>query len=1785
MGLALCVAARGGTAEAQVAALQGTPTVVAGAATVDSTGGTAANPFTFVTVTTPTAVINWVPTDSDPAPATPIDFLPSGGMAVFNGNTTDFTVLNRILPAAGVNRAIGLNGEVIAAYETGSDSGIGGNVWFYSPTGITAGAGSLFTVTGLILTANDIPFTTGPNGGITFGSGNAIHMSAASGSQAAVTVDNGAVISGQGSNAYVALVAPRVVQAGQIALDGSVGLVAAEEVDVRINMGLFDIDMIRGTSVTDALTVTGLTGGDQGMSGIGPQRIYLAALPKNTAINMLVGGTLGSTTASTVDGAVILSGGYDVFDTVGAGIQSQPDTSTTQPVNVRIGTVDIGENLIASATGTITGSPDLAGDTMHFAHNADLTAAGTVLLQADGGETIHVNGDLTMNSVTGTELRLGATPVGVSDPATVIVDGNLHLNSSVFGTDPAVTATGGSATIRLDASPIGPQLTVTGSTMVEASAFGAEASAGDAGSAQGGTAQVIVNGGTFSSDDTSILADAYGASFPPSGNGGNAVGGTALFSADGGSKATLSSLQISAISSAGTAAPGANSGSADNSAASAGFIASGAGTQVDVGGITLDASAGGYAGTDAISTTAKGGQASIESNLGAVVNVASDIHVQASAQWLPLDSGLPGAIGLTSGGIASVTAGGGTINANSLVLDTSATTTDSTGAQGDAVGGTITVLANDQQGNDGLIALGGILSASASGFGAAGATGGNGQGGKVTLSADGGRIDFSTPDAVVYVQAVGRAGLVSSSTVAGTGGTIAISASAGGTSDGFNFPSMQIDASGGGDYLSSDDITPFSAGDGPIGHGGSLTITASGGTLSGNVIDAMLNGTGGHASVDDSGASPSAAAASGFLGGTGQGGAFALDLDGGTMNVNALNVNANGFGGSALLADGSGVAGSPGQGKGGSITITGTAGSFTSQSLALSASGIGGDAGDSTIGGTGSALAGAGQGGNVTVTLGGASFVTPGGTIEASGFGGRGAVRDGLPGGSGTGGAVTLTATDAVNYALGDLVLSANGTAGDSTGSVSPSDGTGTGGTVKLINQGATDVAANSRTANSLTLTADGIAGAIGSAEGTNAVGGFVQYSDLAGGANGSLAVNLLRATALGLSAPAGNGALIESAGNPLNVTGTLTVDTAGAITAAANGSATISADSVSLRSSTGDVTITHAGQTTPASPTISAGQIVLDAAGSIAAAPASQISATTRLTLYARGGDITAGTLVSGGDFDMLAAGNFSAAALDVAGAPNMIGTTGAITGAGRLDIPGTLAIGDLTLRGSATGVFHAGGDLTINTARAPALDLTSDTGVLTLGGLSALGGGPAASLVATAPTLSLSGIAVSGDITGTATQATLSATDVTAGGALALTAVGAVTIGGEVTGRPITIDSGDIAIAPDATLGTPGSTSTITLTNTDASKVSYFGGADNAAGYSLSAAEIARLYGYSISLVGPQTPQSGPLAPDVVVGAMTLSGSATASDGQLGGEGMLAIQTPGRVLVDGAVRLTDASSDNAVSIAAGNQIMIDNQSGSIVLTDIDGLAAGTIDLSADRIMAVSGAAQNDLAGLSDPAAINARLGINDGAVNDQGVLRADTLRFAVAEALYIQNTGAGTAAAQRRGFDAGQGGIIVSAGSSTAGSEPLIAINGVSVDSQGASATGLDTIPLVTINGDPAPGASGAASGSTINGCLFADVATCSQLPQTPTLFLDPAVPTRDRLQAPVDAPADTGVDKVPTINTTEIDEIGRFGYEPLVDEPVTGSGNDDLWTPPCDPVPGGACAPSPAAKPPAK
>src|SRR6476620_384106 len=96
-----------------------------------------------ITITNSTATINWNATDNN--------FLPNGNKATFTSSSgiTDYTVLNRITPVDGGQ--IQLNGTLLSTLQGTATKG--GNIWFYSPSGIMVGSTAKFDVGGLLLTS------------------------------------------------------------------------------------------------------------------------------------------------------------------------------------------------------------------------------------------------------------------------------------------------------------------------------------------------------------------------------------------------------------------------------------------------------------------------------------------------------------------------------------------------------------------------------------------------------------------------------------------------------------------------------------------------------------------------------------------------------------------------------------------------------------------------------------------------------------------------------------------------------------------------------------------------------------------------------------------------------------------------------------------------------------------------------------------------------------------------------------------------------------------------------------------------------------------------------------------------------------------------------------------------------------------------------------------------------------------------------------------------------------------------------------------------------------------------------------------------------------------------------------------------------------------------------------------------------------------------------------------------------------------------------------------------
>lgn len=368
-----------------------------------------------ITIGSQTASINWVPFDRQIGGGA-IDFLPSGNTATFTSGEgiTDYTVLNRIVPID-VNRSIRLDGSVISTLQ--GTHAIGGKIWFYSPGGIMIGASAVFDVGGLLLTTDHISDFSADAAGfsILFSGGKPPSLSASK-----IQIMPGAQINALQRGSYVALVAPRIEQGGKVRVDGSAAYVAAEQLTMTMNHGLFDIQVEVGTNDPNGIVHTGETTGRGNASAAGQHSIYMVAVPKNQALTMLLGGTVGfdASNAELKNGQIILTSGDDINFTGGSFTSS----------------------LTASAAGSvfINGNVDFRTS----------TPSDSVVINA--GKNIELNtdtGSLKMhdaaNQLAGT-LTLNSANVWIAQQAILT---QLEVNPNYVGRDTALAFNGGASNL------------------------------------------------------------------------------------------------------------------------------------------------------------------------------------------------------------------------------------------------------------------------------------------------------------------------------------------------------------------------------------------------------------------------------------------------------------------------------------------------------------------------------------------------------------------------------------------------------------------------------------------------------------------------------------------------------------------------------------------------------------------------------------------------------------------------------------------------------------------------------------------------------------------------------------------------------------------------------------------------------------------------------------------------------------------------------------------------------------------------------------------------------------------------------------------------------------------------------------------------------------------------------------------------------------------------------------------------------------------------------------------
>jgi hypothetical protein len=1008
--VAASLVALGRAVPAQAQAFQGSATVTSGSVSI--TRGTGVD---TIDVASPQAVIDWAPEDVTSAT---IDYLPAGNQAQYVGapGLPNFTVLNRIIPAS-PSQVIAFNGSVISRLQDSlGNQTPGGAVWFYTPGGLLVGATATFDVGALLLTTADPVRDTFGN----FQFGNNSQFRAIPGSTSAITIAPGARIDALPADSYLALVAPRITQSGTATVNGGVAYVAAEAVDLTINRGLFDINVVTGTADSgNVLVHDGITTGPAGDGLTDPARIYMVAVPQNQAITMLLSGRAGfdpATVAGVENGIVVLSAGRSVFF-------DQPNAlpQGTADADIRITGGDFTSRVVADSTGSTKAGSETAN--LNFGADVTLSASHTAELRAFAGSSLTVAGNALIRSSLGDRTagtaaiiaEAGAT-LSIAQDANVIADGGDDFRPQIL---PGDIGRGGIARI----ISMG-DIQIGGRAAVSAEGRGRIGFGTDGFQGIGGDAAILAQGGgrIGIALDALVLGDGLGGG-SDSGASGDALGGIATIASDNGTIDIGGAATLIAVGStlSGVTAGGSGIGGR------ATLTANNGGTIRVVNDIVLDSTGRGAFASGA-GGAATGGIAEIRTSSGGSIAALSGLTADASGF-----SGSGISSGDARGGTATVALDNGALAVgNTLLLIARGGAPSNTGTGGKAFGGTISLSATST-----TLDVTGNTQIEAGANGDSGATGGDAVAGSVSILSTGGILGMG---GLLSINAGGIGGAGGSgSSGSGTGATVSILSNGDGVTNGaITGGDLNIFAYGDGGQA----LGPIGGGD---GHGGNVTIATGAGSVGfGNgFID--LTGRGGTGGASDM---------VGGNGGMGTGGALTLGVAGGPLAFASLNSFVDGRGGGAGF--GAMLGGAGGAGIGGNITITGTAGVMNFATIGGSARGEGGLGAYGGIGGAG----GMGTGGTILIRADGAPLHVGDAIFGADGLGGDSSFAQtgaGGAGGDGFGGSIDIASRTGAGIDGTRLFVTNTGRGGfggsggnASTGGNGGAGGMGTGGLARI---------------------------------------------------------------------------------------------------------------------------------------------------------------------------------------------------------------------------------------------------------------------------------------------------------------------------------------------------------------------------------------------------------------------------------------------------------------------------------------------------------------------------------------------------------------------------------------------------------------------------------------------------------------------------------------------------------------------------------------------------------------
>jgi hypothetical protein len=973
------------------------------------------------------------------------------------------------------SRAISLNGT-ITSITTGAAVSTTGSIYFYSPGGFVLGASSIINVGSLVLSASPIlvsggTFVNGANNTVVFNPANA---------GSSITTNVGSQITATNSDSYVAMVAPKVVHGGSINVSGSAALVGAEAATINFSPnGLFDIQVTAGTTDATGVSTSGTITGAASTGAADVHRAYLVAVPKNTALTMLIGAgsNLGfnvAGAANVVGNTVVLSAGRDIS---GGSIGAYSAGTTGGAVaNLQVNDSNFTSAVNSESTGF---SHYSAFAPMHFYSNVNAHADGEIWFstQAAAG-TIDVDGSLSLSTErygnSGQSINASTVNLyNVNGGGRITVDGATTINTNAHGGWSGISGTpGGNATagnVNVDAT-YGGIVELLGGLTVNANGYagGAFAAGVNGGIGTGGNVNLYTIGDNSHFTITgasSLSANGYGGSgnggecFSCNGSGGDGVGGLVGIGPDNatttGSVMTFNGNVTGSANGYGGAAAGGVAGK--GTGGSAKLLSGNLGTVTVNGSLSLQATGQGGIHQAGAGGEGQGGAAAISALAGATtgqVTITGNVG---------LDAG-----GTGGGAIGSATAGKGTggsayiravhdnvsITGNANLNATGVGGVSGTGTGGGGYGGDTYIQ------SDSVLAIGGLATLSTDGTGGNGNSGGSGTGGTTTVSTN----SFGATLTVGGIDAAARGfggDAFTNLGGAGSGGDIRLYYS--------NGTNITVN---GDVILRGDGRGGFSvSGDGADGTGGYTRIGAS---LAGGSTGSLTISGGATMRARGFGGDTSAV---GAYGGSGYGGTVSTGGAFGTMNVTGTLF------GSALGAGGAAEQGIGGDGYGGSAWLRAVGATITVGSVDLNANGAGGDtSGTGLIHGTG----GYGEGGYVELFSSSSLTVTGDANLHAAGLGGLGDIG----GGDGYGGEAYVSADNGSLTVNGDALFVSwafGGTADSGAGGEAYGGTT----TINAKNNG------NLRFKGDLTASAKA-EGGIGATGGGDAHGGYVGIYSLA---------------------------------------------------------------------------------------------------------------------------------------------------------------------------------------------------------------------------------------------------------------------------------------------------------------------------------------------------------------------------------------------------------------------------------------------------------------------------------------------------------------------------------------------------------------------------------------------------------------------------------------------------------------------------------------------------------------